>query len=40
MMMTAAGLFKPARVFVIGVGVAGLRAAATAKEVWVQESKL
>ena len=31
MMMTAAGTFKPARVFVIGVGVAGLQAIATAK---------
>ena len=31
MMMTAAGTLKPARVFVIGVGVAGLQAMATAK---------
>jgi len=31
MMMTAAGTLKPARVFVIGVGVAGLQAIATAK---------
>ena len=30
-MMTAAGTLKPARVFVIGVGVAGLQAIATAK---------
>ena len=31
MMMTAAGTLKPATVFVIGVGVAGLQAIATAK---------
>ena len=31
MMMTPAGTLKPARVFVIGVGVAGLQAIATAK---------
>ena len=31
MMMTAAGTLKPANVFVIGVGVAGLQAIATAK---------
>jgi NAD(P) transhydrogenase subunit alpha len=31
MMMTPAGTIKPARVFVIGVGVAGLQAIATAK---------
>ena len=31
MMMTAAGTLKPAKVFVIGVGVAGLQAIATAK---------
>jgi NAD(P) transhydrogenase subunit alpha len=31
MMMTAAGTIKPARVFVIGAGVAGLQAIATAK---------
>ncbi|MBI1370000.1 MAG: Re/Si-specific NAD(P)(+) transhydrogenase subunit alpha [Planctomycetes bacterium] len=31
MMMTAAGTLKPARVFVIGAGVAGLQAIATAK---------
>ena len=31
MMMTAAGTLKPASVFVIGVGVAGLQAIATAK---------
>jgi len=31
MMMTAAGTLAPARVFVIGVGVAGLQAIATAK---------
>ena len=31
MMMTAAGTISPARVFVIGVGVAGLQAMATAK---------
>ncbi|WP_240473445.1 NAD(P) transhydrogenase subunit alpha [Ferrimonas senticii] len=31
MMMTAAGTLKPARVFVMGVGVAGLQACATAK---------
>jgi NAD(P) transhydrogenase subunit alpha len=31
MMMTAAGTLKPARVFIIGVGVAGLQAIATAK---------
>jgi NAD(P) transhydrogenase subunit alpha len=31
MMMTAAGTIKPARTFVIGVGVAGLQAIATAK---------
>ena len=31
MMMTASGTLKPARVFVIGVGVAGLQAIATAK---------
>jgi H+-translocating NAD(P) transhydrogenase subunit alpha len=31
MMMTAAGTVSPARVFVIGAGVAGLQAAATAK---------
>ena len=31
MMMTAAGTLKPARVFVVGAGVAGLQAIATAK---------
>ena len=31
MMMTAAGTISPSRVFVIGVGVAGLQAIATAK---------
>jgi NAD(P) transhydrogenase subunit alpha len=31
MMMTAAGTLKPAKVFIIGVGVAGLQAIATAK---------
>ncbi len=31
MMMTAAGTFKPARVFVIGAGVAGLQAIASAR---------
>jgi len=31
MMMTAAGMVKPAKVFVIGAGVAGLQAIATAK---------
>ena len=31
MMMTAAGTLKPAKVFVIGVGVAGLQAIATSK---------
>ena len=31
MMMTPAGTLKPARVFIIGVGVAGLQAIATAK---------
>ena len=31
MMMTPAGTIKPARVFVIGAGVAGLQAIATAK---------
>jgi len=31
MMMTAAGTIKPARIFVIGAGVAGLQAIATAK---------
>ena len=31
MMMTAAGTISPARVFVVGVGVAGLQAIATAK---------
>ncbi len=31
MMMTPAGTLKPANVFVIGVGVAGLQAIATAK---------
>lgn len=31
MMMTAAGTLKPVRVFVVGVGVAGLQAIATAK---------
>lgn len=31
LMMTAAGTLKPARVFVVGVGVAGLQAIATAK---------
>ncbi|HAC59256.1 MAG TPA: NAD(P)(+) transhydrogenase (Re/Si-specific) subunit alpha, partial [Rhodobiaceae bacterium] len=31
MMMTAAGTIAPARVFVMGVGVAGLQAIATAK---------
>lgn len=31
MMMTAAGTIKPARVFIIGAGVAGLQAIATAK---------
>ena len=30
-MMTAAGTISPSRVFVIGVGVAGLQAIATAK---------
>ena len=33
MMMTAAGTISPARVFVVGVGVAGLQAIATAKRV-------
>jgi NAD(P) transhydrogenase subunit alpha len=32
MMMTAAGTVKPARVFIIGAGVAGLQAIATAKK--------
>ena len=32
MMMTAAGTISPARVFVVGVGVAGLQAIATAKD--------
>ena len=31
MMMTPAGTLKPLRVFIIGVGVAGLQAIATAK---------
>lgn len=31
MMITSAGSIKPAKVFVIGVGVAGLQAIATAK---------
>ena len=31
MMMTAAGTIAPARVFIIGAGVAGLQAIATAK---------
>ena len=31
MMMTAAGTLKPARAFIMGVGVAGLQACATAK---------
>ncbi len=31
MLMTAAGTLKPARVFIMGVGVAGLQACATAK---------
>ena len=31
MMMTAAGMIKPAKVFIIGAGVAGLQAIATAK---------
>lgn len=31
MMMTAAGTLKPAKVFIVGVGVAGLQAIATAK---------
>lgn len=31
MMMTAAGTIKPAKVFIVGVGVAGLQAIATAK---------
>src|SRR2546426_12273092 len=33
MMMTAAGTINPARVFIIGAGVAGLQAIATAKRV-------
>src|SRR5690606_40432892 len=31
MLMTAAGTLQPARVFIMGVGVAGLQACATAK---------
>jgi len=31
MMMTAAGTIAPAKVFIMGVGVAGLQAIATAK---------
>ncbi|GIT32945.1 MAG: hypothetical protein Ct9H300mP3_04760 [Gammaproteobacteria bacterium] len=31
MMMTAAGTISPSKIFVIGVGVAGLQAIATAK---------
>lgn len=36
MMMTAAGTIKPAKVFVIGAGVAGLQAIATAKRLGAQ----
>jgi len=36
MMMTAAGTLKPAKVFVIGAGVAGLQAAASAKRLGAQ----
>ena len=38
MMMTAAGTVQPARVFVMGVGVAGLQAIATAKRMGAQVS--
>jgi proton-translocating NAD(P)+ transhydrogenase subunit alpha len=38
MMMTAAGTVSPARVFVMGVGVAGLQAIATAKRMGAQVS--
>lgn len=38
MMMTAAGTISPARVFVMGVGVAGLQAIATAKRLGAQVS--
>ena len=38
MMMTAAGTVSPARVFVMGVGVAGLQAIATAKRLGAQVS--
>jgi NAD(P) transhydrogenase subunit alpha len=38
MMMTAAGTISPARVFVMGVGVAGLQALATAKRLGAQVS--
>src|SRR3712207_3143748 len=38
MMMTAAGTISPARVFVMGVGVAGLQAIATARRLGAQVS--
>src|SRR6185503_3198177 len=38
MMMTAAGTVSPAKVFVMGVGVAGLQAIATAKRLGAQVS--
>lgn len=38
MMMTAAGTISPARIFVMGVGVAGLQAIATAKRLGAQVS--
>src|SRR5205823_13948399 len=38
MMMTAAGTISPAKVFVMGVGVAGLQAIATAKRLGAQVS--
>jgi NAD(P) transhydrogenase subunit alpha len=38
MMMTAAGTISPARVFIMGVGVAGLQAIATAKRLGAQVS--
>ena len=40
MMMTPAGTLKPANVFVIGVGVAGLQAIATAKRLGVMKRRV
>jgi H+-translocating NAD(P) transhydrogenase subunit alpha len=39
MMMTPAGTLTPARVFIIGAGVAGLQAIATAKRLGARVSR-